>query len=40
VLATGIALAACASSVKVQTEYGKAANFKGYKTYALLPRPP
>jgi hypothetical protein len=38
-LATGIALAAC-SSVKVQTEYDKAANFKGYKTYAWLPRPP
>ncbi|MFL5279067.1 MAG: DUF4136 domain-containing protein [Myxococcales bacterium] len=39
VLAFGIALAAC-SSVKVQTEYDKAANYKGYKTYAWLPRPP
>jgi hypothetical protein len=34
------ALVACASSVKVQTEYNTAANFKGYRTYAWIPKPP
>lgn len=38
-LALAVALAAC-SSVKVQTEYDKAANFKGYRTYAWIPQEP
>jgi len=38
-LALAAALAAC-SSVKVQTEYDKATNFKGYKTYAWIPQEP
>jgi len=38
-LATVAVLAAC-SSVKVQTEYDKATNFRAYQTYAYLPRDP
>ena len=38
-LALAVALAAC-SSVKVQTEYDKTTNFKGYKTYAWIPQEP
>jgi hypothetical protein len=38
-LTFALALAAC-STMKVQTEYDRAANFKGYKTYAWLPREP
>ena len=34
------ALAVACSSVKVQTEYDRAANFKGYKTYAWIPQQP
>ena len=38
-LALAMAVIAC-SSVKVQTEYDKAANFKGYRTYAWIPQQP
>ena len=38
-MALAVAAAAC-SSVKVQTEYDKAANFKGYHTYAWIPAQP
>src|SRR3954468_19023457 len=38
-MALAATLAAC-SSVKVQTEYDKTTNFRGYRTYAWLPRPP
>jgi hypothetical protein len=38
-LALAVALAAC-SSVKVQTEYDKKANFNGYRTYAWIPQEP
>jgi len=38
-LALALAVTAC-SSVKVQTEYDKATNFKGYKTYAWIPQEP
>ena len=38
-LALALALAAC-SSVKVQTEYDKSTDFKGYKTYAWIPQEP
>ncbi|MGZ3481275.1 MAG: DUF4136 domain-containing protein [Myxococcaceae bacterium] len=34
-----LVLAAC-SSVKVQTEYDRAANFKGYQTYAYIAQQP
>lgn len=37
-LLLAVAAAAC-SSVKVQTEYDQATNFKTYKTYAWIPRP-
>lgn len=39
VLALAIAVAAC-SSVKVQSEWDRAANFKGYKTYAWITQQP
>ncbi|HZX97124.1 MAG TPA: DUF4136 domain-containing protein [Myxococcales bacterium] len=39
VLVLGFAVVAC-SSVKVQTEYDQATNFKGYKTYAWILQPP
>ncbi|HTO99351.1 MAG TPA: DUF4136 domain-containing protein [Myxococcales bacterium] len=38
-LAAAAALAAC-STVKVQTEYDKAANFKAYQTYAYVSQQP
>jgi len=38
-LGVAAALAAC-SSIKVSAEYDKSANYKGYKTYAWLPREP
>jgi hypothetical protein len=38
-LSLAVALTAC-SSIKVQTEYDKTTNFKGYRTYAWLPRAP
>ena len=38
-LALAVALTAC-SSVKVQTEYDKATNFKGYKSYAWILQEP
>jgi hypothetical protein len=38
-LTSAVALA-CASSVKVQTEYDRATNFKGYKTYAWILQQP
>ena len=38
-LVLAVSLAAC-SSVKVQTEYDKSLNFKGYKTYAWIPQEP
>jgi hypothetical protein len=39
-LALAVVVAACGSSAKVAIEYDKAANFKGYRTYAWLPREP
>ncbi|HTO97576.1 MAG TPA: DUF4136 domain-containing protein [Myxococcales bacterium] len=39
VLAVAMAAAAC-SSVKVQSEWDRAANFKGYKTYAWITQQP
>ena len=38
-LALAVALTAC-SSMKVQTEWDKAANFKSYQTYAWITQPP
>src|SRR5438105_12094926 len=39
VFALAVGIAAC-SSVKVQTEYDRAANFKGYRTYAWILQQP
>src|SRR5207248_2194285 len=39
VLASAAAFAAC-STVQVQTEYDKAANFKAYRTYAYISQQP
>src|SRR2546430_40552 len=41
-LALAVAVIACSStsSMKVQTEYDKAANFKGYRTYEWIPQQP
>ena len=38
-ITSAVVLVAC-SSVKVQTEYDKATNFKAYDSYAYLPRDP
>jgi hypothetical protein len=39
-ISLAVATAACSSSMKVSTEYDRAANFKTYKTYAWIPTPP
>ena len=39
VLALAVAISAC-SSVKIQTQWDKAANFKGYRTYSWITLPP
>lgn len=39
ILALALAIAGC-SSMKVQTEFNKATNFKSYRTYAWIRQPP
>ena len=39
VLALAVAVTAC-SSMKVEVEYSRSANFKGYRTYAWISQPP